>query len=268
MRKPLVVLAALAAAVALVAAAAQAGTRKAEVTNVTLAGWSSGPDEDALVQQMVAAFNKTHPTIHATFSVINGNYVEAMTARFAARNPPDVFYVDSSVAPGWMGQGVLEPLNGFVKKSKYDTKPFYPGLLKAFMTGKTIYGFPKDWSPLAVEVNKAMFAKVGGPVPKTWASLQMLAQKMKDAGVVPNGKPVCIGADWARMLPFVFQNGGSLCWVVRVGAPENGRARAQAALPAAADKAVEAYRAQALDGVDDVKVEVSEEPTADGGDGT
>lgn len=210
MRKPLVVLAALAAVVALVAAAAQAGTRKAEVTNVTLAGWSSGPDEDALVQQMVAAFNRTHPTIHASFSVINGNYVEAMTARFAAHNPPDVFYVDSSVAPGWMGQGVLEPLNGFVKKSKYDTKPFYPGLLKAFMTGKTIYGFPKDWSPLAVEVNKAMFAKVGGPVPKTWASLQTLAQKMKDAGVVPNGKPVCIGADWARMLPFVFQNGGSL----------------------------------------------------------
>jgi uncharacterized protein len=53
-----------------------------------------------------------------------------------------------------------------------------------------------------------------------------------------------------------------------VGAPENGRAKPQAALPTAADKAVEAYRAQALDGADDVKVEVSEEPTADGGDAT
>jgi exonuclease III len=30
-----------------------------------------------------------------------------MTSRFAAHNPPDVFYVDSSLAPDWIDQGVL-----------------------------------------------------------------------------------------------------------------------------------------------------------------
>lgn len=210
MRKSLVLLLGLAAVVALIAATAQAGTKQAKVVNVSLAGWSSGPDEDTLLQQVVAKFNATHPTIHATFSVINGDYSTAMTARFAAHNPPDVFYVDSSVAPGWAAQGVLQPLNSFIKKGKYDTSKFFPSLLKAFTVGKTIYGFPKDWSPLAMEINNAMIAKVGGKAPTTWAQLQAVAQKMADQNVVSGGKPICLGADWARMLPFVFQNNGSL----------------------------------------------------------
>lgn len=211
MRKPLLVLVSLTAALALVATAAQAGTRTAKVTNVSVAGWSSGPDEDALVQQMIAAFNRTHKTIHATFNVINGDYPTAMTARFAAHNPPDIFYVDSSVAPGWSAQGVLQPLNSFVTKSHFNTKAFYPNLLKAFTFGKTIYGFPKDWSPLAMEINNAAIAKVGGRkmVPHNWAQLKTLAQKMKAAGTAGN-KPICLSADWARLLAFVYQNKGSI----------------------------------------------------------
>ena len=45
-----------------------------------------------------------------------------------------------------------------------------------------------------------------------------------------------------------FQNGGGLCWVVRVGAGDGADARPQAALPAAADASIEAFRAEALDG--------------------
>ncbi len=210
MRKPVLVLLGLAAVVALIAATAQAGTKRAHVTEVSLAGWSSGPDEDALLNQVLDRFNATHPTIHATFSVINGDYPTAMAARFAAHNPPDVFYVDSSVAPTWESQGVLQPLNSFVKAGKYDTTKFFPSLLRAFTVGKTIYGFPKDWSPLAMEINNAMIAKVGGKAPKTWGQLQSVARKLLASNAVPGGAPICLPADWARMLPFVFQNKGSL----------------------------------------------------------
>src|SRR4249919_907239 len=91
------VLALVAVAVALVAASAQAGHKTHQVVNVTFSGWSSGPDEDALDQQMANAFNRTHSGIHVEWQVIGGNYQQAMTTRFAAHNPPDVFYVDSSV---------------------------------------------------------------------------------------------------------------------------------------------------------------------------
>jgi multiple sugar transport system substrate-binding protein len=195
----------------IVASTAQAKSERTQATTVTLSGWSAGKTEDDLLQQIVNDFNNTHPNIHVDYSVINGDYATAMTARFAAHNPPDVFYIDSSIAPTWIKQGVVQPLNAFIKKSKYDTSKFYPGLLSAFKVGKTYYGFPKDWSPLAVEINKAMFAKAGiAKAPRTWAELNADAQKLASSNAVPGGKPLCLPADWARMLAFVFQNKGSL----------------------------------------------------------
>jgi multiple sugar transport system substrate-binding protein len=197
-----------------VASGAQARSERAQATTITLSGWSAGKTEDDLLQSVVNDFNSTHPNIHVDYSVINGDYATAMTARFAAHNPPDVFYVDSSIAPTWIKQGVVEPLNSYIAKSKYDTTKFYPGLLNAFKVGKNYYGFPKDWSPLAVEINKAMFAKAGiKKAPRTWAELSADAQKLASSGAVPGGKPLCLPADWARMLAFVFQNKGSLASV-------------------------------------------------------
>src|SRR5712691_10333124 len=144
-------------ALVFVASGAQARSERSQATTVTLSGWSAGKTEDDLLQQVVDTFNSTHPAIHVDYSVINGDYATAMTARFAAHNPPDVFYIDSSIAPTWIKQGVVQPLNSYIKAGKYDTSKFYPGLLSAFKVGKTIYGFPKDWSPLAVEINKTMF---------------------------------------------------------------------------------------------------------------
>jgi multiple sugar transport system substrate-binding protein len=211
MRKGSGVLLALAAAVVLlVATVAQAGTTAKKATTITLSGWSAGKDEDDLLQQVVNKFNATHPSIHVNYSVINGDYGTAMTARFAARNPPDVFYVDSSLASTWAGQGVLQPLDSYIKASKYDTSKFYPSLLKAFKVGGKTYGFPKDWSPLAMEINKGLLGKVHMNAPTTWAQLQAVAKAMADQNTVPGGKPICLAADWARLLPFIFQNNGSL----------------------------------------------------------
>jgi multiple sugar transport system substrate-binding protein len=190
------------------ATAAESG--KAQATTVTLSGWSSSPEENDLLTQVVATFNRTHPNIKVDYTIIQGDYPTAMTARFAAHNPPDVFYVDSSKFPEWARQGVLQPLNSYITKSKYNTAAFIPGLLNSFKAGKSIYGFPKDWSPLAMEINLSMLTTAGVKVPTTWAQLRSVAQKMASSNAVPNGKPICLPADWARMLPFVFQNKASL----------------------------------------------------------
>jgi Bacteriophage tail sheath protein len=110
----------------------------------------------------------------------------------------------------------------------------------------------------------------GGPVntPMRISNWTQFAKIFGDPSEPDNG-PFMEGAYLAHSVYGFFQNGGSLCWVVRVGAPENGGARPVAALPAAADKAVETFRAQALEGVDGgVKVEITEEPAADEGGGT
>jgi phage tail sheath protein FI len=88
----------------------------------------------------------------------------------------------------------------------------------------------------------------------------------------PDNGPFMEGAYLAHSVYGFFQNGGNLCWVVRVGddGGSNGAGAARAALPAAADTSVETFSAVALDsGRDDISVEVVEEPSAgDGADQT
>jgi Bacteriophage tail sheath protein len=82
----------------------------------------------------------------------------------------------------------------------------------------------------------------------------------------PDNGPFMAGSYLAHSVYGFFQNGGSLCWVVRVGS-DDGAPAARAALPAATDKNVEALRAVALEGVSDpVTVEVRQDPPGDGGD--
>jgi multiple sugar transport system substrate-binding protein len=194
---------------AMVGGAVPNAAQKATATTVTLTGWASSPAETAALKATVAGFERTHKSIKVNYAPINGDYPAAMLAKFAARKPPDVFYVDSNVAPDWMSQGVLEPLDSYIKKTKYNTKPFYARLLDAFRYKGHIYGFPKDWSPLAMETNNAMMAKAGVKPPTTWAGLKSVAQKLKDSNAVPGGAPLCLDPDWARMLAFVYQNKGS-----------------------------------------------------------
>jgi multiple sugar transport system substrate-binding protein len=199
----LLALAALVAAV--VTAGSQARTERsksASVTTVTLNGWVGAKVEDDLLKQVIAAFEKSHPNIKVNYDAFN-NYQTTMLAKFSARKPPDVFYVAAEDFADWVRQGVLEPLDPYAKKTKFSAKPFYKGLLNSFKYKGKTYGYPKDWSSLGMEVNPALLG--GNPVPKTWAQLRSVAQKIN----VPGGKPICLSADWARLMAFVYQAGGT-----------------------------------------------------------
>jgi phage tail sheath protein FI len=104
----------------------------------------------------------------------------------------------------------------------------------------------------------------GGPVntPMRISNWTQFAKLFGDPNEPDNG-PFMEGAYLAHSVYGFFQNGGGLCWVVRVGAGDGAAARPQAALPAAADKSIEAFHAEALKDVNgSVKVELTEEPAA------
>ncbi len=59
-----------------------------------------------------------------------------------------------------------------------------------------------------MQTNTAMLQRAGVRAPQTWAQLTTAAQRL--GSTMPSGtKPICLGADWARALAFVYQNGGS-----------------------------------------------------------
>ena len=89
----------------------------------------------------------------------------------------------------------------------------------------------------------------GGPVntPMRISNWTQFAKIFGDPNEPDNG-PFMEGAYLAHSVYGFFQNGGGLCWVVRVGAGNGAGSRPAAALPAAADKSIEAFHAEALEG--------------------
>jgi phage tail sheath protein FI len=104
----------------------------------------------------------------------------------------------------------------------------------------------------------------GGPinVPMRISNWTQFAKIYGDP-VEPENGPFLENAYLAHAVYGFFQNGGTLCWVVRVG-PADGGPAPQVALPAAGDTNLETFRVHAADGVDGpIQIEVAEaEPPA------
>jgi multiple sugar transport system substrate-binding protein len=182
---------------------AAAATASSKSETIVLSGWPESDPATATLESVIVSFEATHPGINVKYQPLP-NYAGDIEAAFAGGAPPDVFYVDSSLAPDWIARGYLQPLHGFATKSGFDASHFFPVLRDAFEgPGGQPYGFPKDWSPLALWTNDALVATA----PTTWTELRTTAQHVRaTTGVTP----ICISVDWARLLAFVEENGASL----------------------------------------------------------
>ncbi|WP_399168451.1 ABC transporter substrate-binding protein [Tepidibacillus sp. HK-1] len=155
------------------------GTAQGEKIQITLAGWGSSPEETKLFNQTLDAFKEKNPNIDVKFEVIADQYMDVMKTRLVGGQAADVFFLDAFEAPGLIETGVLEPLDDYVTDD-FDVNDFEKPMLDAFK-GKdgNIYGFPKDFSTLALFYNKKMFADAGikNP-PKTWDELREISKKL------------------------------------------------------------------------------------------
>lgn len=109
----------------------------------------------------------------------------------------------------------------------------------------------------------------GGPVntPMRIANWSQFAKIFGDPSN-PDAGPFMQDAYLAHSVYGFFQNGGTLCWVIRIGANGNGGPPSVAALPAAGDTSVETLRAIAKPGVEGpVTVDISAEPAPEGAEG-
>ena len=155
-----------------------------KTTTITLAHWSSSPVELKGVRATIAAFEKRNPSIKVN-EINLDPYPEGMLARFAARKPPDIFYVDSNVFPDWVSQGVLEPISDDMAKAHMSTKPFYPRLLNAFRYKGKLYGLPLQVDLIGVYYNKTLMDKEGLRAPQTFDQLVGFCRQAKAKGYIP-----------------------------------------------------------------------------------
>ncbi|MFC4775835.1 ABC transporter substrate-binding protein [Paenibacillus sp. GCM10023252] len=145
---------------------------------VTLAGWGSSPEEQDLLKQTLSEFEAEHPNVKVNYEVIADQYMDVIKTRLIGGEGPDVFYLDAFEAPGLIEKGVLEPLDSYVTP-EFDVADFEQPMVDAFKQDGVSYGFPKDFSTLAMFYNKKHFEEAGITAPPaTWEELQAAAKKL------------------------------------------------------------------------------------------
>ena len=196
---------------------------------VTLSGWASSPTETKLLKEVIRGFERTFPSIKVNYAPISGDFTAAMLAKFAARKPPDVLYVDSNVAPDWIKQRVLDPLDTYISQSKLKTEAFYPSLLNGF----------KGPDRQDLRLPEGLVAARDGDQQPThgrgWGEgarrrgTSFERRRGSSSSKVPGGRPICLSPSWDRMLAFVYQNGGTFLNATKTKSTVNTPAVPQAA---------------------------------------
>jgi len=165
---------------------------------------SNGPADVKLQQDTVKPWEtKTGNKVEV---IAASDMNQQLTQGFAAGSPPDLFFTDANVFPTYAKAG-----NMFAYGDQLDMKgDFYENLVKTFTYDGKFYCAPKDFSTLALIINTDLWAKAGlqtTDVPKTWANLETVAQKLTGNGV----KGLVIGDTRDRVGAFMKQAGG---WIV------------------------------------------------------
>ena len=206
---------AIAWAVAIVLISCQSTTPLNSYAPVTvkLSGWGASPTEQSLMQQLLHDFEQSHPAIKIRYEVINDQYMDVIKTRLIGDAAPDVFYLDVFQAPFLVRQNVLEPLNSYLS-ADFDLPDFEAPLLEAFRYQGQVYGFPKDFSTLALFYNKQAFAAAGlSRPPATWEELrryskQLTIDRNHDGRIDQYG--LGVAPELARQAMFIRAYGGEL----------------------------------------------------------
>ena len=192
---------------------------------VTLSGWASSPTETKLLREVIRGFEKTFPS--------DQGRVRARLRRLPGGNARQVRRADAAgrvlrrfERGARLDQAARARAAGPVRRPEQaQDGRFFPSLLNGFKgPDKKLYGFPKDWSPLAMQTNNRLFKNSNVKVPTNWAEFSAAAKKLK----VPGGRAICLSPSWDRLLAFVYQNGGTFLNAAKTKSTVNTPAVAQA----------------------------------------
>lgn len=130
------------------AEATEKEAKEFEGQTVTVGRWGGNDVETAAFNKMVEDFTKETGII--VEERVYSDYNQELQAELIGGTAPDVFYVDAYMAPFYIQQEVLLPLD----EVEMSLDQFYEPLKNAFLKDGTYYAVSKDYSTLALYYNK------------------------------------------------------------------------------------------------------------------
>ena len=168
---------------------------------VVIGRWGGNDAETAAFKQMVTDFEAA--TGVKVEERVYSDYNTELQAELIGGSGPDVFYVDAYMAPFYIEQGVLMPLD----ETTFELDAFYQPLRDAFLKDGQYYAVSKDYSTLALYYNKAVVdpAEIPGTLEELFTGdyLETLKATLPDTMV-----PMTYNRDIARNL-FMAEAGGA-----------------------------------------------------------
>lgn len=182
---------------------------------IQFAGWGD-PSEKEVFTKLIKSFEEKNPTIKVDYLHIPGDYVGKMNTILAGGNAPDVFYVPDGDFGRWVSQGLLLPIEDFVKNSNINTADMWSSGLQRYRydgaaNGQgTLYALPKDIGPTVLYYNKDLFTKMNVPFPdpETPMTSEQLVETAKKLTVTSNGKTTQYGMGPIWWEGFILAKGG------------------------------------------------------------
>lgn len=169
------------------AAGSAAGTEK---TTITLGMHVANVDaQEPVTGQIIKAFEKANPDIKVE---VQGNdkdeHVKKMKLAAQSNELPDIFWMDSSVAPQLNEAGKLLDLSEFLKQNPDINAGLSDNMKVASQAGGKQYGLPYQALVTGIWYNKDLFKKAGIDAPKngtTYDELMSMVKALNAKGITP-----------------------------------------------------------------------------------
>lgn len=117
--------------------------------------------ECGIITSLVNKFNAENPDIRVDVNVVAWPGYPQLAAQMAARDPPDLVTMHTGVISDYAADGLLEPVEPYLKQAAIRPADFTEASLLATRIGNRIYGLPWDTHGGLFHVNTALFEQAG-----------------------------------------------------------------------------------------------------------
>lgn len=168
--------------------------RSADTTTITM--WHNHPEWKAILGQLIADFEKSHPGINVVVDLKpNAAYGGLLNTALAGGAAPDMIgWIEGTSIRTAAKNKLIIPLDG-----KVPTNSFIPAAQPEVVFDGHVWGVPLDAYTVGIFYQRPMFKKYGLKIPTSWAELTAVSDKLKANGINAWAMPAKDG-----IIPFFF----------------------------------------------------------------
>lgn len=179
-------------------------------TTITAASWGEGLERE-IVTGILNNYEESAESVQVEYqNTPYDQYSQNLQTQFAGGEEPDVFYLIADEAPTFMQNDALLSIGSQLQSAEdYDFDDLLDNLLEPFTHEGTVYGIPKDFTPVGLFYNTNHLEAAGVSAPETWSDLRSALEAISEETDVDY--PMAVGSQPRNtLIQLIWQNGGNV----------------------------------------------------------